>query len=231
MPNCACSPARQPGGRHERLARRPVPAAAQGQRGAGQPAGAPGRDPAGRARGPRMAGRARPRRPAPPAQPPSRPDEGSATTTHRGHGVPLRSSVSLGGAVGLELALYPGPFGAVAVLASAPKIGDAAAWQERAELVRRAGTSVMMSGSAERWFAPGFTDREPVVADALLTSLSETDRESYALAGCARFVRPPGPCRQHAGPAPGRGRAARSGGAARAGSVRGARCVRRSPGL
>ena len=87
--------------------------------------------------------------------------------------------------MGLELALYPGPFGAVAVLASAPKIGDAAAWQERAELVRRAGTSVMMSGSAERWFAPGFTDREPVVADALLTSLSETDRESYALAGCA----------------------------------------------
>jgi 3-oxoadipate enol-lactonase len=92
------------------------------------------------------------------------------------------AGVSLGGAVGLELALYPGPFGAVAVLASAPKIGDAAAWQERADLVRRAGTSVMVSSSAERWFAPGFTDREPAVADALLTSLSETDRESYALA-------------------------------------------------
>ena len=40
----------------------------------------------------------------------------------------------------------------------------------------------MVPGSAERWFAPGFTDREPAVADALLTSLSETDRESYALA-------------------------------------------------
>jgi pimeloyl-ACP methyl ester carboxylesterase len=92
------------------------------------------------------------------------------------------AGVSLGGAVGLELAMYPGPFGAVAVLASAPKIGDAAAWHERAELVRRAGTSVMLSGSAERWFAPGFTDREPAVADALLTSLSGTDPESYALA-------------------------------------------------
>jgi pimeloyl-ACP methyl ester carboxylesterase len=78
--------------------------------------------------------------------------------------------------------MYPGPFGAVAVLASAPKIGDVAAWHERADLVRRAGTSVMLSGSAERWFAPGFTDREPAVADALLTSLSETDPESYALA-------------------------------------------------
>jgi pimeloyl-ACP methyl ester carboxylesterase len=40
----------------------------------------------------------------------------------------------------------------------------------------------MVSGSGERWFASGFTDRESAVADALLTSLSETDRESYALA-------------------------------------------------
>jgi pimeloyl-ACP methyl ester carboxylesterase len=92
------------------------------------------------------------------------------------------AGVSLGGAVGLELALDPGPFGAVAVLASAPKIGDAAAWRERADLVRRAGTEVMVEGSALRWFAPGFTDREPAVAAALLTSLSGTQRESYALA-------------------------------------------------
>ena len=92
------------------------------------------------------------------------------------------AGVSLGGAVGLELTLDPGPFGAVAVLASAPKIGDADAWQERADLVRREGTVVMVPGSAVRWFAPGFADREPTVANALLTSLTETDRESYALA-------------------------------------------------
>lgn len=92
------------------------------------------------------------------------------------------AGVSLGGAVGLELALDPGPFGAVAVVASAPKIGDAEAWRERADLVRREGTEVMVAGSAERWFAPGFTAREPAVAGALLTSLAETDRESYALA-------------------------------------------------
>lgn len=92
------------------------------------------------------------------------------------------AGVSLGGAVGLELARDPGPFSAVAVLASAPKIGDAEAWQERADLVRREGTAVMATGSAVRWFAPGFTDREPTVAGTLLTSLSATDRESYALA-------------------------------------------------
>jgi acetyl-CoA acetyltransferase len=40
----------------------------------------------------------------------------------------------------------------------------------------------MVAGSAVRWFAPGFADREPAVAGTLLTSLSDTDRESYALA-------------------------------------------------
>lgn len=92
------------------------------------------------------------------------------------------AGVSLGGAVGLQLALDPGPFGAVAALASAPKIGDAEAWRERADLVRCEGTEVMVAGSAVRWFAPGFTDREPAVAGALLDSLSGSDSESYALA-------------------------------------------------
>jgi 3-oxoadipate enol-lactonase len=92
------------------------------------------------------------------------------------------AGVSLGGAVGLDLALAPGPFGAVAVVASALKIGDPESWRERADLVRREGTEVMVAGSAERWFAPGFTSREPAVAGALLTCLSQTDRESYALA-------------------------------------------------
>jgi pimeloyl-ACP methyl ester carboxylesterase len=92
------------------------------------------------------------------------------------------AGVSLGGAVGLELALDPGPFSGVAVLAAAPKIGTADAWLERADLVRREGTAVMVAGSAVRWFAPGFADREPGVADALLTSLAQTDRESYAMA-------------------------------------------------
>jgi len=90
--------------------------------------------------------------------------------------------VSLGGAVGLELALDPGPFSGVAVLTAAPKIGTPEAWLERADLVRREGTAVMVAGSSVRWFAPGFAGREPEVADALLTSLSEADRESYAMA-------------------------------------------------
>jgi pimeloyl-ACP methyl ester carboxylesterase len=90
------------------------------------------------------------------------------------------AGISVGGAVGLQLALDPGPFGAVAALATAPRIGDPQSWRERADLVRRAGTGVMVAGSAARWFAPGFTDRRREIAGALLTSLVDVDPLSYA---------------------------------------------------
>jgi 3-oxoadipate enol-lactonase/4-carboxymuconolactone decarboxylase len=38
----------------------------------------------------------------------------------------------------------------------------------------------MLEGSAQRWFAPGFQQREPKVASALLHALHATDREGYA---------------------------------------------------
>lgn len=89
---------------------------------------------------------------------------------------------SVGGAVGFLLALDPGPVSAVVTMASAPRIGEPAGWHDRAALIRRAGTPVLVAGSAERWFAPGFTDRRPEIASALLESLMDADRESYALA-------------------------------------------------
>jgi pimeloyl-ACP methyl ester carboxylesterase len=90
------------------------------------------------------------------------------------------AGISVGGAVSLQLAIDPGPFGAVAALATAPRIGDPESWRERADLVRRAGTAVMVAGSAARWFAPGVTDRRPEIAGALLTSLVDADPLSYA---------------------------------------------------
>ena len=92
------------------------------------------------------------------------------------------AGVSLGGAVGLELALDPGSLCAVAVLASAPKIGDPAAWYQRAGVVRESGCAAMVNGSAQRWFAPGFTKKHAEVAETLLASLSQTDALSYAFA-------------------------------------------------
>jgi pimeloyl-ACP methyl ester carboxylesterase len=51
---------------------------------------------------------------------------------------------------------------------------------ERAETVRTQGTPVMIQGSAQRWFAPGFMDREPEFSSRLLHSLRDADRFSYA---------------------------------------------------
>lgn len=92
------------------------------------------------------------------------------------------AGVSLGGAVALELAVDPGVFSRVACIASAATLGDPAMWHERAALVRRAGTPVMVAPSATRWFADGFLERDPATGNRLLLALSDTDRESYALA-------------------------------------------------
>ena len=91
------------------------------------------------------------------------------------------AGVSLAGAVALQLATSPGPFHGVAAIASATKLGDPTAWAERAELVRRAGTPVMISGSAQRWFGPDFAEREPDTMGQMLHDLSNTDDASYAL--------------------------------------------------
>ena len=93
------------------------------------------------------------------------------------------AGVSFGGAVGFELATRAeSPFEAVVCIGAAPRIGEPAMWRERASLVRRAGTPVMVEGSAQRWFAPGFVERAPRVAGALLRALADADKESYALA-------------------------------------------------
>jgi pimeloyl-ACP methyl ester carboxylesterase len=98
-----------------------------------------------------------------------------------GRGRPVwYAGVSLAGAVALQLATDPGPVVAVAALAAAATIGTPETWHERADLVRRAGTPVLVAGSAQRWFAPGFIDRDPTTANRLLLSLSDTDPESYA---------------------------------------------------
>jgi 3-oxoadipate enol-lactonase len=96
-------------------------------------------------------------------------------------GLVAYAGVSIGGAVGLALAIeHADDLQGVAVICSGAKIGEADAWQERAALVREAGTPVMVEGSAQRWFAPGAIERDPSTATALLDSLQHTDRFSYA---------------------------------------------------
>ena len=61
--------------------------------------------------------------------------------------------ISLGGAVGQELALHHSNRIRRGVLAcTAPAFGDPAAWHERAQLVRDQGVGVLREGTGERWF-------------------------------------------------------------------------------
>jgi 3-oxoadipate enol-lactonase / 4-carboxymuconolactone decarboxylase len=90
---------------------------------------------------------------------------------------------SLGGAVGLQALLdAPDRIVAAVLLCTGAKIGDAESWRERAARVRASGTTVVINQSVERWFAPGFLEREPQVGSRLLDSLRAADAEAYALA-------------------------------------------------
>jgi 3-oxoadipate enol-lactonase/4-carboxymuconolactone decarboxylase len=88
---------------------------------------------------------------------------------------------SVGGAVGLALLLdHPDRVRSATLACTGARIGTPAGWHERAATVRAHSTSVMVEGSAQRWFAPGFLDREPDVAARLLQVLQDADAESYA---------------------------------------------------
>ena len=91
------------------------------------------------------------------------------------------AGVSLGGATGLQLGIKHGDrLKSLSVQCTGAKLGTPEGWLERAETVRTQGTPVMIQGSAQRWFAPGFMDRQPELSSRLLHSLRDADRFSYA---------------------------------------------------
>ncbi|SIO19882.1 bifunctional 3-oxoadipate enol-lactonase/4-carboxymuconolactone decarboxylase PcaDC [Agromyces cerinus] len=92
------------------------------------------------------------------------------------------AGVSLGGAVALELALaHPDRVLSLVMSCSGARIGAADGWRDRAAAVRSSGTASLVTGSASRWFAPGFLDRDATGAGArALAALVDVDDESYA---------------------------------------------------
>jgi len=98
-----------------------------------------------------------------------------------GAGSVLYAGVSLGGAVGLELALrHPHLVESLAILASGAKIGTPEGWRDRAAQVRSQSTSALIVGSAQRWFAPASMTARPVLTGRLLHALQDADDTSYA---------------------------------------------------
>ncbi|MFF2848667.1 3-oxoadipate enol-lactonase [Streptomyces sp. NPDC058001] len=85
------------------------------------------------------------------------------------------AGVSLGGAVGLHLAVrHPERVERLAVLCSSAHFGAPEPWRERAALVRREGTGPVAETASARWFTPGFT------VPALVEDNRRADPEAYA---------------------------------------------------
>ena len=85
------------------------------------------------------------------------------------------AGVSLGGAVGLHLAVHhPDRLSSLAVICSSAHFNGAEPWEERAALARRQGLADLAEGADARWFTPGFT------VPGLVRDHREADPEAYA---------------------------------------------------
>ncbi|GGP77245.1 3-oxoadipate enol-lactonase [Streptomyces calvus] len=85
------------------------------------------------------------------------------------------AGVSLGGAVGLHLAVHhPERVSSLAVICSSAHFNGSKPWQERAALVRREGLAGLAAGADARWFTSGFTVPE------LVRDHRDADPEAYA---------------------------------------------------
>ncbi|MFD1660604.1 4-carboxymuconolactone decarboxylase [Streptomyces caeni] len=85
------------------------------------------------------------------------------------------AGVSLGGAIGLHLAVHhPERVSSLAVICSSAHFNGSRPWEERAALVRREGLGPVSATAGSRWFTPGFT------VPRLLRDHREADPAAYA---------------------------------------------------
>ncbi|MCS5721693.1 alpha/beta fold hydrolase [Herbiconiux sp. CPCC 203407] len=123
---------------------------------------------------------------SPPAREPfSIADLGSAVVEaarSRGYSRFAYAGISVGGAIGLELAAACSPaLTGLALFGSDAVLGSPDRWNARAASVRELGMLSQVETSAARWFAPDFALRQKKSFVVSLAELSRIDPESYAL--------------------------------------------------
>lgn len=89
--------------------------------------------------------------------------------------------LSLGGAIGQELAVsHPSRVAAAVLACTVPSFGDPATWTDRAAQVRGSGMAQLAEPTRGRWFTDGFRAAHPDVVERYVAMLTGTDPEGYA---------------------------------------------------
>lgn len=89
--------------------------------------------------------------------------------------------ISMGGMTGQWLAIHhPHRFYHLMLCNTAAKIGNKAAWIERAQLVRGQGLETIAATAASRWFTAGFIDTHADIVKELSDTLAAGSSEGYA---------------------------------------------------
>jgi 3-oxoadipate enol-lactonase len=93
--------------------------------------------------------------------------------------------LSMGGMIGMWLAANaPDRMDKLVLCNTAAKIGNAETWNARIEAIRKDGMKSVAAAVVERWFTPGFRERDRASVARTQKMLEEANPEGYA-ANCA----------------------------------------------
>ena len=97
------------------------------------------------------------------------------------------AGTSMGGMIGMWLAAAaPERITALGLVCTSAYLPPAAAYRDRAQLVRAEGMGPVARPAVGRWFTADFAAREPAVVDAARAGFEQTDPEGYA--GCCEAI-------------------------------------------
>tara|TARA_E500000318_G_scaffold86407_1_gene82856 strand:+ start:12482 stop:13276 length:795 start_codon:yes stop_codon:yes gene_type:complete len=109
-------------------------------------------------------------------------------TEHAGLDHFLLGGVSIGGMIAQDYAArYPKQVDALVCMDTAPKIGEAALWQDRINAISENGLESIADGVMERWFSAAFRKNNPAATAGWRNLLARTTQTGYL--GCCAAIR------------------------------------------